>query len=70
MLLAIFERSFLKTVQRDHDGDEPFGLGEYAETVGPQGLLFIIKGKTPVWRKLMWMIIIFVGIFYSGLTFR
>ena len=59
-----------KTVERDHDGDEPFGLGEYAETVGPQGLLFIIKGKTPVWRKLMWMIIIFVGIFYSGLTFN
>ena len=27
----------------------------------------LIKGKTPVWRKLMWMIIIFVGIFYSGL---
>ena len=24
-----------------------FGLGEYAETVGPQGLLFIIKGRAP-----------------------
>ena len=27
------------------DESNEFGFGEYAETVGPQGLLFVLKGK-------------------------
>ena len=47
LAIILDSRIWRKTFQRDHDGDEPFGLGEYAETVGPQGLLFIIKGRAP-----------------------
>ena len=74
-----------------------FGFGEYAETVGPQGLLFVLKGivfyftfevslnksnffsksrktrkigKTPRWRKLMWLAIICVGIIYSSYNIK
>ena len=48
----------------------PFGFGEYAETVGPQGLLFVLKGKTPVWRKLMWTCIIIIGVIYSSYNIK
>ena len=48
----------------------PFGFGEYAETVGPQGLLFVLKGKSPLWRKLMWTVIIIIGVIYSSYNIK
>ena len=56
----LFQSSGPNTRSEDQDdsksknGSNEFGFGEYAETVGPQGLLFVLKGPDIPNLRLNW----------------